>query len=202
MLISRLLFLTLFIGCAGPGRQMLVFMPQKSYQEYLQEFSSCTGKGMIDSNGPLKGKLSFTFKSQRDSTFFQFGDALGRKALLMWITPNSVTARNLIENKQYNYGEIIEFFPLLNVLEPNDITQFVWGVEPKFKDKFKSIDPSLAKNFELNFFSDQLMNEKRALVEAKFRDKKSKQAININIKSRNRNSEYVNLKKVWKLLKY
>ena len=99
MLIFRLLFLTIFIGCAGPGRQMLVFMPQKSYSEYLQEFSSCTGKGMIDSNGPLKGKLSFVFKSQRDSTFFQFGDALGRKALLMWITPNSVTARNLIENR-------------------------------------------------------------------------------------------------------
>ena len=105
MLISRLLILTLFIGCAGPGRQMLVFMPKKSYSEYLQEFNSCTGKGMIDSNGPLKGKLSFVFKSQRDSTFFQFGDALGRKVLLMWITPNSVTARNLIENKQYNYDK-------------------------------------------------------------------------------------------------
>ena len=202
MQIFRLLFLTLFIGCAGPGRQMLVLMPKKSYSEYLQEFSSCTGKGMIDSNGPFKGKLSFTFKSQRDSTFFQFGDALGRKALLMWITPNSVTARNLIENKQYDYGEILEFFPLFNVLEPNDITQFVWGVEPKFKDKFKSIDPSKTKNFELNFLSDQLINEKRALVEAKFHDRESKQAININIKSRNRNSDYVNLKKVWKLLKY
>tara|TARA_Y100001970_G_scaffold160489_1_gene196322 strand:- start:510 stop:1118 length:609 start_codon:yes stop_codon:yes gene_type:complete len=202
MQIFRLLFLTLFIGCAGPGRQMLVLMPKKSYSEYLQEFSSCTGKGMIDSNGPFKGKLSFTFKSQRDSTFLQFGDALGRKALLMWITPNSVTARNLIENKQYDYGEILEFFPLFNVLEPNDITQFVWGVEPKFKDKFKSIDPSKTKNFELNFLSDQLINEKRALVEAKFHDRESKQAININIKSRNRNSDYVNLKKVWKLLKY
>ena len=202
MLIFRLLFLTLFIGCAGPGRPMLVFMPQKSYSEYLQEFNSCTGKGMIDSNGPLKGKLLFNFKSQRDSTFFQFSDALGRKALLMWITPNSVIARNLIENKQYDYDDVMEFFPFLKILEPNDITQFVWGVEPNYKEKFKIVDPSITKNIELNFRGDQLDNEKRTLVEAKFRDKKTKQVIDINIKNRNRNSEYLNLKKVWKLLQY
>ena len=157
---------------------------------------------MIDSNGPLKGKLLFNFKSQRDSTFFQFSDALGRKALLMWITPNSVIARNLIENKQYDYDEVMEFFPFLKILEPNDITQFVWGVEPNYKEKFKIVDPSITKNIELNFRGDQLDNEKRTLVEAKFRDKKSKQVIDINIKNRNRNSEYLNLKKVWKLLQY
>ena len=192
----------IFIGCAGSGSQILILVPQKSYSEYLQQYNSCTGKGMINSSGPLKGKLSFTFKSQRDSTFFQFGDAIGRKALLMWITPGAVTARNLIENKQYDYDEIMEFFPFFKIMEPNDITEFIWGVEPSYKEKFKTVDKSITKNIELNFRSEQLDNEKRALVEARFRDKESRQVVSINVKNRNRNSEYVNMKKVWKLLKY
>ena len=202
MLRLRLLVLIIFFGCVGSGNRMLILVPQKSYSEYVQEYNSCTGKGMISSNGPLKGKLSFTFKSQRDSTFFQFGDAIGRKALLMWITPSTVTARNLIENKQYDYDEIMQFFPFLKIMEPNDITEFIWGVEPSYKEKFKRVDKSITKNIELNFRSEQLDNEKRALVEARFGDKESRQFVSINVQNRNRNSEYVNMKKVWKLLKY
>ena len=36
----------------------------------------------------------------RNSTFLEFSDPIGRKALLVWITNNSITARNLIDNKQ------------------------------------------------------------------------------------------------------
>ena len=120
----------------------------------------------------------------------------------MWITPGTVTARNLIENKQYDYDEIMQFFPFLKIMEPNDITEFIWGVEPSYKEKFKTVDKSITKNIEINFRSEQLDNEKRALVEARFRDKESRQFVSINVKNRNRSSEYVNMKKVWKLLKY
>jgi len=202
MLLVRLLVLMTFIGCIGSGNRMLILGPQKSYSEYVQKYNSCTGKGMIDSNGPLKGKLSFTFKSQRDSTFFQFGDAIGRKALLMWITPGTVTARNLIENKQYDYDEIMEFLPFLKIMEPNDITEFIWGAEPSFKEKFKLVDRSIKKNIEINFRSEKLNDENREVVEAKFSDKESKQIVSINVKNRSRKSEHVNMKKVWKLLKY
>ena len=88
----------------------------------------------------------------------------------------------------------------MKILEPNDITQFVWGVEPNYKEKFKIVDPSITKNIELNFRGDQLDNEKRTLVEAKFRDKKSKQVIDINIKNRNRNFGHKAGLKRWKIL--
>ena len=202
MLRTGLVALLTFIGCAGPSRPLLILTPQKSYPELLEEYRSCTGKGSIDTSGPIRGILSFTYKSQRDSTFFQFTDALGRKALLMWITPNTVTARNLIDNKQYGYDQIMDFFPFLKIMEPSDITEFLWGVEPDYKEKFKSVDPSITQHIVLEFSSEKMGEEPRALVAAKFQDKESNQTVRVKIRNRNRTTDYVNLKKVWKLLQY
>ena len=71
---------------------------------------SCSGKGKIISTD--YNSLSFKYKSKTDSTFIQFLDPLGRKTLLMWITPNSIIARNLIENKQYDDLELKNFIPM------------------------------------------------------------------------------------------
>ena len=73
------------------------------------ETTNVDSENKIDSKGPFQGALTFTFISQNDSSFLQFKDPLGRKALLMWLTPQNVTARNLIDHKQYNYGQILEF---------------------------------------------------------------------------------------------
>jgi len=202
MLQIRLIVCFVFIGCAGPGNQIFFIFPQKSYLEYLDEFKSCTGKGRIDSKGLLYGRLSFSYKSQRDSTFLQFTDILGRKALLMWITPNNVIARDLIENKRYGYKQIMEFFPLMKILEPSDFTEIIWGVEPQYKEKFNNVSSLLKKNIVLEFQRKHLGIEKRALVNVKYIDKSSNQMVSIDIGKRHRNTEYVNLKKYWKLLKY
>ena len=45
------------------------------------------GKGVIDSKGNINGKLYFSFKSQRDGTFIQFSDILGRKTKSKINTP-------------------------------------------------------------------------------------------------------------------
>ena len=121
----RLSFILLFflIGCAGTGNHIFNLSSPKSYEEYLIAFNSCTGKGVINSEGSLKGKLPFNFRSQRDSTFLEFSDMIGRKALFVWITNNSITARNLIDNRQYKYDEVTELLPILKVLEPKDITK-------------------------------------------------------------------------------
>jgi len=44
MLRTGLLALLTFMGCAGPGRQLLILTPNKSYPELLEEYRSCTGK--------------------------------------------------------------------------------------------------------------------------------------------------------------
>lgn len=200
----RLSFINLFflLGCTGTVNNVFNFTPSKSYEEYLVAYNSCTGKGVLNSEGSLKGKLPFSFRSQRDSTFFEFSDLIGRKVLFVWITNNSITARNLIENKQYKYDEVTELLPILKVLEPKDITKVIWGVQPDYNEKFKNISQSVKNSISLDFKSDNFNNERQALLGISFQDKNSKSSIDIDIISRKRHAKFINMKKVWRLLKY
>ena len=200
----RLSFINLFLllGCTGTLSNVFNPIPSKSYEEYLVAYNSCTGKGVISSDGSLKGKLPFSFKSQRDSTFLEFSDIIGRKALFVWITNNSITARNLIDNKQYNYDEVTEILPILKVLEPKDITKIIWGVQPEYRERFKNISQSVKNSISLNFERQNINDERQALVSVSFHDKNFKNSIDIDINTRKRNEKFINMKKVWRLLKY
>ena len=200
----RLSFINLFIllGCTSTVSNVFNLIPSKSYEEYLVAYNSCTGKGVINSDGSLKGKLPFSFRSQRDSTFLEFSDIIGRKTLFVWITNNSITARNLIDNKQYNYDEVTELLPILKVLEPKDMTKIIWGVQPEYKERFKNISPSVKNSIYLDFQRENTNNERQALVGISFHDKNSKNSIDIDINTRKRNANFINMKKVWRLLKY
>lgn len=194
--------LFLFLGCTSTLSNVFNLIPSKSYEEYLVAYNSCTGKGVISSDGSLKGKLPFSFRSQRDSTFLEFSDIIGRKALFVWITNNSITARNLIDNKQYNYDEVIEILPILKVLEPKDITKIIWGVQPEYRERFKNISQSVKNSISLNFERQNINDERQALVSVSFHDKSFKNSIDIDINTRKRNEKFINMKKVWRLLKY
>ena len=200
----RLSFINLFLllGCTSTVSNVFNLIPSKSYEEYIVAYNSCTGKGVINSDGSLKGKLPFSFRSQRDSTFLEFSDIIGRKALFVWITNNSITARNLIDNKQYNYDEVTELLPILKVLEPKDITKIIWGVQPEYKERFKNISPSVKNSIYLDFQRENTNDERQALVGISFHDKNSKNSIDIDINTRKRNANFINMKKVWRLLKY
>ena len=200
----RLSFINLFLllGCTSTVSNVFLLIPSKSYEEYLLTYNSCTGKGVINSDGSLKGKLPFSFRSQRDSTFLEFSDIIGRKALFVWITNNSITARNLIDNKQYNYDEVTELLPILKVLEPKDITKIIWGVQPDYKERFKNISQSVKNSISLDFERQNTNNERQALVSVSFHDENFKNSIDIDINTRKRNANFINMKKVWRLLKY
>ena len=187
-------------GCAGSGTQFSLPVTQRTYHDLLAEYISCTGKGKIDSQGPFQGALTFTFISQHDSSFLQFKDPLGRKALLMWLTPQNVTARNLIDHKQYTYGQILEFFPFLQIVEPEHITKILWGVQPDYEKKLNNTEMSEKQSIHLNFENNDLDNESNALVGATFSDDNSFQSVKIRITGRTRTQTHINLKKVWKLL--
>ncbi len=190
----------ILVGCAGSGTQFSLPVTQSNYHDLLAEYISCTGKGKIDSQGPFQGALTFTFISQHDSSFLQFKDPLGRKALLMWLTPQNVTARNLIDHKQYTYGQILEFFPFLQIVEPEHITKILWGVQPDYEKEFKNTEMSDKQSIHLNFENNDLANESNALVGATFSDDNSFQSVKIRITGRTRTQTHINLKKVWRLL--
>ena len=202
MLRLSFIFLFFLMGCTGTGNNIFNLNPPKSYEEYLIAFNSCTGKGAINSEGSLKGKLPFNFRSQRDSTFLEFSDMIGRKALFVWITNNSITARNLIDNKQYKYDEVTELLPILKVLEPKDITKIIWGVQPNYKERFKNVPQSVRTTISLDFQRENNDNERQALVGVSFNDKNLENSIDIDINTRKRSGKFINMKKVWRLLKY
>tara|TARA_Y100001970_G_C14240425_1_gene864585 strand:- start:2474 stop:3061 length:588 start_codon:yes stop_codon:yes gene_type:complete len=193
----RLLIFFLFIGCSGTINRVSYVSSQKSYLDLLNDYKSCSGQGLISYNGYFRSRMSFNFKSQRDSTFLQFTDLLGRKTFLMWITPKKIIVRDMIENKHYNFDQIITFFPLLKILKLNDITKIVWGVIPSYNK-----NDSSNKSVKLKFNRKKLGIEKRALADIRYEDKDSNQFINIDFKQRKRINEFVDLKRFWKLLKY
>ena len=194
-----LVFLLLFIGCARQVPHVSPIIPQKTYPQLIDEYISCSGHGKIDSRGFFQGALSFTFISQNDSSFFQFKDPLGRKALLMWLTPVNVTAWNLIENKQYTYDQILEFFPFLQVVEPTDITKFLWGVQPDY-EKLEGVVSKVSSEIVLQFGKEDLDTVPNALVTASFKDNQLNQSVYIRIKGRSLQHHEINLQKVWKLI--
>ena len=193
----RLIIFFFILGCSGTINRTSFVSSQKSYLDLLNDYKSCSGQGIINYSGYFRNRMSFNFKSQRDSTFLQFTDLLGRKTFLMWITPKKITVRDMIDNKHYNFDQIITFFPLLKILKLNDITKIVWGVIPNY-----NINDPLNKSVKLKFNRKKLGIEKRALADIRYEDKVSNQYINIDFKQRKRNNEFVDLKRFWKLLKY
>ena len=89
----------------------------------------------------------------------------------------------------------------MKVLEPKDITKIIWGVQPDYKERFKNISQSVKNSISLDF-ERRILNDRQALVGVSFHDKNSKNSIDIDINTRKRNAKFINMKKVWRLLKY
>ena len=145
------IFLLVLIGCADKIDKLIIMNSKKTYSELSDKYNSSIGSGYIDTEGIFNGRLSFSFQSQRDSTFFQFSDMLGRKTLLMWISPKSIIIRDLFNNKYYKNGQVINLFPFLEILDTRDVTEFVWGVEPNVKQKIKRMNKNSDDDISLDF---------------------------------------------------
>ena len=150
----------------------------------------------------MRGKLHFSFKSQRDSTFIECTDILGRKTLLMWVSPKKITVRDLINNKYYSYNQIVKFFPFLNVLDSHNITEVVWGAVPDYKKSLKKYKKEMNRDIEIKIIRKHLTNEKYALSALLYKDQKSADTFRVNFKSRQRHDDYINIKKLWKMLEF
>ena len=161
---------------------------------FFNQIKSCTGRGSISSVGSFSGRLTFNFMSQNDSLFCQFQDFLGRKVLLLWLTPLSIDAWNLIDNKKYNHSNISGILPILSVLNPEHIIKFMWGRKIPSND---INSPSKAR-IEIKF-SKKNQNDLK-VDEVVFLDKSNRQQLSIKITSRVFNNDYFNLKKYWDII--
>ena len=190
-LLSILGFLLFFLCCSGANNHLKV-MPIDNRLNDVK--NSCSGRGVISSIGNFSGKLSFNFLVQNDSSFCQFQDFLGRKVLLLWLTPKSVEAWNLIENKKYSHANISEIIPVLSILDPLQIIKFIWGEEISQSDLNLSNLENVIIKIEESDISKSQINK------AIFIDNKNRHELAITIKSRVHSEEVLNLKKYWELI--
>ena len=192
------IFMFVVTGCSAKLKDFQINYDTISYEELSTKYISCSGRGIISSIGNYKGKLSFSFLSQNDSSFFQFQDFLGRKVLLMWLTPNSANAWNILENKRYNYDHIKDYFPLLSVVDPISITRFLWGHESIYDaNDFKVIGEG-ANELSITY---EKSNESVDLIDKViFKDITNRKEVAIILKSRVHSDEYIDLEKIWKMV--
>ena len=192
------LFIFFAIGCSTKLKDLQISNDTISHEELSAKYISCSGRGIMSSIGAYKGKLSFSFLSQNDSSFFQFQDFLGRKVLLMWLTPNSANAWNILENKRYNYDNIKDYFPLLSVIDPISITRFLWGHESIYEDDDFTVMGGEVNELSITF---EKSNENGDLIDkAIFKDITNRKEVTIILKSRVHSDEYIDLEKIWKMV--
>ena len=185
-------------GCSAKLKDFQINYDTISYEELSTKYISCSGRGIISSIGNYKGKLSFSFLSQNDSSFFQFQDFLGRKVLLMWLTPNSANAWNILENKRYNYDHIKDYFPLLSAVDPISITRFLWGHESIYDANDFKVIGERANELSITY---EKSNESVDLIDkAIFKDITNRKEVAIILKSRVHSDEYIDLEKIWKMV--
>ena len=187
----------IFVGCSSKLKSVRINHDNISHEELSTNYVSCSGRGIISSIGNYKGKLSFSFLSQNDSSFFQFQDFLGRKVLLIRLTPNSANAWNILENKRYNYDYIKDYFPLLSVVEPISITKFLWGHKTTFEeDHFTKVDGELN---EISIIFEKSNEDLNLIDKAIFKDMTNQREVSIILISWVHSDEFIDLEKIWKI---
>ena len=200
---EKILFLFLFLACAHPPYKPIPNSGDvSSYLVLKRTYISCGGYGNISTIGEsFSGKLSFSFLSQNDSSFFQFKDPLGRKLLLMWITPEAIIAWNIFENRYYEYDTIRDYFPFLQVIKPDDITKFLWGTEPEYSEKdFIMLKENLG-TISIIFKSETGENTLKGVTTATFIDSANNQKTIIRLSYRKHNETPIDLTKAWELMR-
>ena len=190
-LLNIQVFILLFLCCSGNNNHLKLMPADNMLKNWRNSF---TGHGVLSSSGNFSGELSFNFVVQNDSSFCQFQDFLGRKVLILWFTPNSMEAWNLIENKKYSHSNISKVIPVLSIIDPLQIIKFIRGEDIVLSDLNLSNSENIIIKTEKTDLSDNLIDK------AIFIDKDNRHKLSITIKSRVYSQEVLNIKKYWELI--
>ena len=150
----------------------------------------------------MHGKLYFSFKSQKDSTFIDFSDFLGRKTILMWVAPEKIIIRDLINNKYYDYNQVISYFPFLRVLDTQNVSEVVWGAKPTYKKGVIKYKKEMSLKIDYNFKQEHLSDVRLSLSSLCYSDKESGDTFEVEFKSREWSKNHINMKKLWRMLEF
>ena len=83
-----------------------------------------------------------------------------------------------------------------------NINEIVWGVIPDYKPNLKEINKEMKSHIELKFERSRFINGQYGLSNLYYNDKNSANALKINFKNRQIDNDYINIKKMWKMLDY
>jgi hypothetical protein len=125
----------LICGCTNYDNKIIYdpFVRDLPYQEMRDYFGSCEGSGVLFSEGDLKGKLKFTFTCRGDTSYVQFRDILGRRTLYMQLLKDEIYLWDMLKNRRYHSIDIKNRLPVMNFLNPDDLTTVLWGKIPELE---------------------------------------------------------------------
>ena len=121
----------------------------------------------------------------------------------MWVTPENITVRDLINNKYYSHNQIVNYFPFLRVLDTQNITEVVWGSKPVYKYKnIKKHKKETGHKLNYKFKQKELSGNRLTLSNLYYNDRKSGDTFEVEFKSRQWSRNHINMKKLWKMLEF
>tara|TARA_Y100000590_G_C15684865_1_gene1001199 strand:- start:588 stop:1172 length:585 start_codon:yes stop_codon:yes gene_type:complete len=98
-----------------------------SFEKELVSFTSCSGKGQIISKNPLRGKLYFTFLSNRDSSQVYVKDFLGRRLYSIKGNNEQIFITDHHNNIVHDFNNLVNTYTLDKILTPVVLQKYLWG---------------------------------------------------------------------------
>ena len=107
-----------------------IYPNRQRIEKEFHSFLSCSGKGQIISSNPLKGKLYFTFSSDRDSSQVYIKDFLGRRFFSVKGNDKQIFITNHQDNIVHDFNNLVKKYSLNEVITPAILQQYLWGEVP------------------------------------------------------------------------
>ena len=167
-----------------------------AFEELMQEFDSCRGKGTIESGGMVKGKLNFEFTVAGPNGYIQFYDLLGRKTLFITLNNKSVTAWDMVRNERYDTSGIFSVLPFTQLISPVEFFQVLWGSLPQsYNDSVHDNDLRFESTSASISFNSRRTEYGPLLHKIVLESKEDNYRVTIDIKEREMNVSYPHLKR-------
>jgi len=107
-----------------------IYPNRQRIEKEFHSFLSCSGKGQIISSNPLKGKLYFTFSSDRDSSQVYIKDFLGRRFFSVKGNDKQIFITNHQDNIVHDFNNLVKKYSLNEVITPAILQKYLWGEVP------------------------------------------------------------------------
>ena len=180
-------------GCASLSNQPIANKGDMKVYPDLNQKKYCRGNGYVVSQGNMRGRLNFTFTSSKESSYIEFRDLIGRKTLFLNFSTNKVEAWDMRNNRKYDQESLLIIFPFFEIINPNDLIDFLWGKIPEiFSDPDNIVNKKQMTNSEIQFSSAQTENG-MLINSVSFKLIDENETINLRVENREFDLQYPHL---------